>query len=93
MTKGLEALKYISNFTNFQGGYYKDKLDAIEKELKALDCLIKELKLTVYKSKDVFNEEHFWIMKPSNNNYFNHNEMFEVSKECYDLLRKVIENE
>lgn len=39
MSKGLEALKYISHFTYFQYGSYKDKLDAIEKELKAFEII------------------------------------------------------
>ena len=39
MSKGLEALNYLSKFTNFQGGAYKDKLEAIEKELKAFEVI------------------------------------------------------
>lgn len=103
MSKGLEALKRL------QGAYcwecrfgeecvnekcpFNRTCNDIEKELKALDCLIKELKLTVYKSKDVFDEEDYWIMKPTNNNYFNQNEMFKISKDCYDLMKEILENE
>ena len=41
MSKGMEALKYISNFSSFWNGYYADKLASIENELRAFE-IIKE---------------------------------------------------
>ena len=39
MTKGLEALNELRLFTSCQDGYGKEKLDIIEKELKALEII------------------------------------------------------
>jgi len=47
MSKGLEALNYIRHFTNFQNDCYKDKLDCIEKHLKALDIIKRELVIEI----------------------------------------------
>ena len=94
MSKGLKALEYISNFTNFQNGYYKDKLDSIEKELKTLE-IIKEKKVDVdtlmfYMRQQPNNK---WALN-SYNNWVDHNGINErkrlLTQEEYDLLKEVL---
>ena len=78
MSKGLEALKQFRN-SNFQGvNVYADEyLDIIEKELKALEIIKKELNLNVKVFEDnycLFADNFGWV----------------ISKEEYDLLIEVL---
>lgn len=88
MSKGLEALEYIGHFTCFRNGCYKDKLNAIENELKALDIIrkknvnIKGIKLGV--SAGVYN-----VLYAGKDEWHLTQEEYELLE--YELLKEVLE--
>ena len=88
MSKGLEALKFISRFTNFQDGYYKDKLDSIEKELKALE-IIKALGLDIGWFQRNLNEgmtyEDYAFSNPRGKYY--------LTEQNFNILKETLKNE
>lgn len=85
MSKFLEAFEYISHFTCFGNEYwnryYDDKLDAIEKGLKALE-IIKEKKVDV----------RILLLVDSLYKYnnFDSTKRIELTQEEYDLLKEVL---
>ena len=78
---GLEAFKFISGFTNFQNGWYKDKLDAIEKELKALEIInVKTVNVMYFKgsaSLEEYNSHHATWHK--------------LTQDEFDLLKEILQ--
>ena len=87
MSKGLEALKRISDNTNVvdyligQGGFEKD-YHIIEQELKALQLIKEKCVVSFAKSN---NADDFGETRYINNNYRK-----KVSDEEYDLLKEMI---
>ena len=79
--KGLEAFKFISGFTNFQNGCYKDKLDAIEKALKALEVIKgKSVNVMYFRGSDTLEEYNR-----------HHATWHKLTQDEYDLLKEVLE--
>lgn len=99
MSKALEALNYIRHFTNFQNDCYKDKIDCIEKHLKAFEIIKKKsltnCNLALVKDNatyDGYCKEFEYFL----NKYNESPNGFEIVKEDlftqdeYDLLKEVL---
>ena len=85
MSKGLEALnKLVSHIeTEYHSDDYyecKNAKDTIEKELKALEILLKKLSPSIRQSGDYFSA---CVLGSWSNN-------FELTQEEYDLLKEVL---
>jgi hypothetical protein len=86
MSKGMEALEYISHFTCFWDGYYKDKLDAIEKELKAFEIIKKKgLDTIIFNNLNDYDE---YLEYCESSEAFK--SLFEYTKEEFDLLKEAL---
>ena len=85
MSKGLEALEKLGEMTleSEYGDEPKVKglvlYDIIEKELKALDIIVKKANIRLYH----LNCSDRYYFKTTNN-------LYEISKEKYDLLKEVL---
>ena len=78
--EGLEALKEIKS-NPFSWEKLKDSLDIIEKELKALEIIKKNIKIKVDFSISVNRNSYFMETQE---------DIIPISKEEYDLLKEVL---
>lgn len=85
MIKGLEALEKLKNDECIVEEHYNECYEDIEKELKALEIIIKKLKIDVYHSRHRETGYEMNVIDSDKNDLFTM-----ITQEEYDLLKEVL---